>query len=90
MLFCMKTFHGPHKLEQPLNINNNNTNSSVALVRERTIPTERPSCVGEVSASLKGILLRKFIRLSSLTVNENVSSARCYRSLLGNVVTAGA
>jgi hypothetical protein len=30
---------------------NNNNNNSVALVRERTIPTERPPLVGEVSAN---------------------------------------
>jgi hypothetical protein len=29
-------------------------NNSVALVRERTIPTERPSLVGEVSANFCG------------------------------------
>jgi hypothetical protein len=29
-------------------------NNSVALVRERTIPTERPPLVGEVSANLCG------------------------------------
>jgi hypothetical protein len=28
--------------------------NSVALVRERTIPTERPSLVGEVSANFRG------------------------------------
>jgi acyl-CoA synthetase (AMP-forming)/AMP-acid ligase II len=28
------------------------TNNSVALVRERTIPTERPPLVGEVSANV--------------------------------------
>jgi hypothetical protein len=32
----------------------NNNNKSVALVRERTIPTERPSLVGEVSANFCG------------------------------------
>jgi hypothetical protein len=32
------------------NNNNNNNNNSVALFRERTIPTERPPLVGEVSA----------------------------------------
>jgi hypothetical protein len=32
--------------------NNNNNNNSVALVRERTIPTERPPLVGEVSAKI--------------------------------------
>jgi hypothetical protein len=34
--------------------NNNNNNKSVALVRERTIPTERPPLVGEVSANFCG------------------------------------
>jgi hypothetical protein len=29
-------------------------NNSVALVRERTIPTERPPLVGEVSANFSG------------------------------------
>jgi hypothetical protein len=33
------------------NDNNNNNDNSVALVRERTVPTERPPFVGEVSAS---------------------------------------
>jgi hypothetical protein len=33
------------------NNNNNNNNNSVALVRERTIPTERPLFAGEVSAN---------------------------------------
>jgi len=32
----------------------NNNNNSVALVRERTIPTERPPPVGEVSANFYG------------------------------------
>jgi hypothetical protein len=42
------------------NNNNNNTtknnknNNSVALVRERTIPTERPQFVAEVSANFCG------------------------------------
>jgi hypothetical protein len=31
--------------------NNNNKLNSVALVREQTIPTERPPLVGEVSAN---------------------------------------
>jgi hypothetical protein len=31
------------------NNNNNNSNNSVALVLERTIPTERPPLVSEVS-----------------------------------------
>jgi hypothetical protein len=34
--------------------NNNNNNNSVALVLERTIPTERPPLVGEVSANFCG------------------------------------
>jgi hypothetical protein len=38
---------------QPTNYNNNN-NNSVALVRERTIPTERPPLVVEVSANFCG------------------------------------
>jgi hypothetical protein len=33
------------------NNNNNNNNNSVASVRLRTIPTERPPLVGEVSAN---------------------------------------
>jgi hypothetical protein len=33
------------------NNNNNNNNNSVALVRERTVPTERPQFDGEVSAN---------------------------------------
>jgi hypothetical protein len=32
--------------------NNNNNNNSVALVRERAIPAERPPLVGEVSANI--------------------------------------
>jgi hypothetical protein len=35
-----------------INNNNNNNNNSVALVLERTIPTERQPLVGEVSANL--------------------------------------
>jgi hypothetical protein len=31
--------------------NNNNNNNSVTYVRERTIPTERPPLVGEISAN---------------------------------------
>jgi hypothetical protein len=36
--------------------NNNKTNkiNSVVLVRKRTIPTERPPLVGEVSANFSG------------------------------------
>jgi len=34
--------------------NNNNKLNSMALVRERTIPTERPPPVGEVSANFCG------------------------------------
>jgi hypothetical protein len=33
------------------NNKNNNTNNSVALVRERIIPTEGPPLVGEVTAN---------------------------------------
>jgi hypothetical protein len=50
----------PFSFEFPKNLydnnkNNNNDNSnSVALVRERTIPTERPSLVSEVSANVCG------------------------------------
>jgi hypothetical protein len=33
------------------NNNNNNNNNSMALVRERTVPTERPPLVGEVSTN---------------------------------------
>jgi hypothetical protein len=36
------------------NVNNNNNNNSMALVRERTMPTERPPLVGEVSANFCG------------------------------------
>jgi hypothetical protein len=36
------------------NNNNNNNNNSVALVRERTLPTERPQLVGDVSANFAG------------------------------------
>ena len=37
-----------------LNILEKKTKNSVALVRERTIPTERPPPVGEVSANFCG------------------------------------
>jgi hypothetical protein len=33
------------------NNNNNNNNNSVALVREQTMPTERPPLVSEVRAN---------------------------------------
>jgi hypothetical protein len=36
------------------NQTNKNKANSVALVRERTIPTERPPLVGEVSANFCG------------------------------------
>jgi hypothetical protein len=36
------------------NNNNNNNNNSVTLVRERTIPTERPPLFVEVSAKFCG------------------------------------
>jgi hypothetical protein len=39
------TVYGVYNLARQMNIN------SVALVRERTIPTERPPLVGEVNAS---------------------------------------
>jgi hypothetical protein len=38
----------------------------VALVRERTIPTERPPLVGEVSASFCGYRSAIFIPLGSI------------------------
>jgi hypothetical protein len=38
------------------NNNNNNNNNSMALVHERTIPTERPPLVGEVSANFSRIV----------------------------------
>jgi hypothetical protein len=37
-----------------LNNNNNDNDNSVVLVRERTIPTERPPLVGDVSANFCG------------------------------------
>jgi hypothetical protein len=36
------------------NIDNNNNNNSVALARDRTVPTERQPLVGEVSANFWG------------------------------------
>jgi hypothetical protein len=45
------------KMVDPISIiynNNNNYSYSVALVREQTIPTERPPLVGEVNANLCG------------------------------------
>jgi hypothetical protein len=42
--------HNNHFCENPKNIKLN----SVALVRERTIPTVRPPLVGEVSANFGG------------------------------------
>jgi hypothetical protein len=44
-----KTHFIPNVTLHLLNINNDN-NNSVALVRERTISTERPLLVGEISA----------------------------------------
>jgi hypothetical protein len=44
-------FHTNTKHRKPCNNNNNN---SVVLVRERTIPTERPPLVGEVSTKFCG------------------------------------
>jgi hypothetical protein len=40
-----------HALKQNTINNNNNSNNSVAVVSERTIPTEWPPLVGEVSAN---------------------------------------
>jgi hypothetical protein len=34
-----------------LNNNNNNSNNAVSLVHERSIPTERPPLISEVSAN---------------------------------------
>jgi hypothetical protein len=42
---------GPIETKKQINNNNNN---SVALVRERAIPTELPPLVGEVSVNLCG------------------------------------
>jgi hypothetical protein len=41
-------------LERVREIHNKNKTNSVTLVRKRTIPTERPPLVGEVSANLNG------------------------------------
>jgi hypothetical protein len=46
--------------EKHNNNNNNNNKNSVARVRERTIPTERPPLVGEVSV--------KFLRIEGCRV----------------------
>jgi hypothetical protein len=43
----------PSKESYRLSIKNNKLNS-VAVIRKRTIPTERPPLVGEVSANLCG------------------------------------
>jgi hypothetical protein len=44
---------GPLSLVGTIN-NNNNNNNSVALVRERTVPTERSLLVGVVNANFSG------------------------------------
>jgi hypothetical protein len=49
-LFCL-TNYSINKGKYNNNNNNNNNNNSVDLVRERTIPTERPQLVDEVSAN---------------------------------------
>jgi hypothetical protein len=56
------------------NNNNNNNNNSVALVRERTIPTERPPLVGEVSANFLQIegATWKLLRIVKLNVLSHV------------------
>jgi hypothetical protein len=43
-------------VQVPYNNNNNNSNNnnSLALVRERSIPTERPPLIGEVSSNFCG------------------------------------
>jgi hypothetical protein len=55
------------------NNNNNNNNNSVALVRERTIPTERPPLVGEVSANFCGQRVSRGQRGGSLTAVISIS-----------------
>jgi hypothetical protein len=45
------TAHGDSDVTQSKNNNDNTNNNAVALVRERTIPTERPPLVGEISAT---------------------------------------
>jgi hypothetical protein len=53
--------------------------NSVALVRERTIPTERPSLVGEDSANFDGwrcdawLVLRILTAVISVFLTENIS-----------------
>jgi hypothetical protein len=47
-------FSGGASRKEITNNNNNNNNNFVALVRERTIPTERPLLLGEVSANFCG------------------------------------
>jgi hypothetical protein len=46
---CQTPYMGDQTLAVPLTLTN-----SVALVRERTIPTELPPLVGEVSANFCG------------------------------------
>jgi hypothetical protein len=47
-------------------IDNNNNNNSVALVRERTIQTELPPLIGEVSANVCGYKMSRGKRDGSL------------------------
>jgi hypothetical protein len=45
---------GPNKMTMSNRYEENKKLNSVALVRKRTIPTERPPLVGEVSANFSG------------------------------------
>jgi hypothetical protein len=60
MIFPYCTLETMLLLQQQQHNNNNNNNNnktklnSMALVRERTIPTDRPPPVGEVSANFCG------------------------------------
>jgi hypothetical protein len=47
--------------------NNNNNNNSVALVRERIIPTDRPPIVSEVSAKFTDRVVSRSQRGGSTT-----------------------
>ena len=47
---CGEIFNSP----EPVSLSRMTLTNSVALVRERTIPTERPPPVGEVSANFCG------------------------------------
>ena len=53
LLGCYLFINARCTLHTPLHSQTNKTNS-VALVRTRTIPTERPPLVGEVSANFCG------------------------------------